>query len=145
MRALTLYRPWPWALFHAPPDQIKDVENRQWSARWILGEQVAIHAGQHVDLPAFDFIEKVCGVRPPPDGGPTGIIGVVRFDDMVEASDSPWFTGPIGWRVGSRQVAYAPIACPGARKLWNVPADVEALLLARLAVTPRRRRRKGDR
>ena len=32
--------------------------------------------------PAFDFIERVCGVRPPPDGGPPGIIGVVRFDDL---------------------------------------------------------------
>lgn len=138
MRALTLHRPWPWAIFFAPPGRLKDLENRRWSAHWILDETVAIHAGQHVDVPAFDFIERVCGVRPPEDGGATGIVGMVRFTDMVEQSTSPWFTGPIGWRIGMRQALVQPVPCRGSHKLWAVPADVEALVQARRTAVPLR-------
>src|SRR5262249_12823997 len=104
MRALSLWRPWPWALFFAPPDRIKNVENRCWAADWIIGEPIAIHAAHKVDGPeAFSFIERTSGVRPPEDGGDVGFIGVVRFDAMLRESSSPWFVGPVGWQIGWRQ------------------------------------------
>src|SRR4051812_41147039 len=119
MRAITLWRPWPWALFHAPADRLKDVENRTWAAPYILGETVALHAGHRIDKPeAFHFIERVCGVRPPEDAGATGIIGLVRFDAMLTEASSPWFTGKVGWHVAWRQALAEPVPCPGSHKLW---------------------------
>ena len=139
MRALTLYRPWPWAIFHGPAHCLKDVETRDWGADWIVGETVALHAGKRIDTPErIAFIERVCGVRPPEDGGPTGIIGVVRFTAMVTASKSPWFMGPVGWQIGMRQALVEPVACKGARKLWPVPADIERLVTERRTAVPLR-------
>ena len=138
MRALSLWRPWPWAILHTPFERRKDVENRCWAAPWIIGETVAIHAAQKVDEPAFDFIERVCGVRPPADGGPLGIVGVVRFDAMLTASSSPWFTGKIGWLIGMRQALVEPVPCPGARRLWTVPAALETLVNERRTAVPLR-------
>ncbi len=47
MRALTLWRPWDWAMAFGG----KDVENRTWKP-WqsVIGQRIALHAGEHYDL-----------------------------------------------------------------------------------------------
>lgn len=57
MKALTLWRPWPYAIFHLPADIAKRVENRSWKPPdWLLGERIAIHAGATYDREGADFI-----------------------------------------------------------------------------------------
>lgn len=57
MKALTLWRPWPFAIFHSPPEYAKRVENRSWKPpRWLIGERIAIHAGATFDNDGADFI-----------------------------------------------------------------------------------------
>jgi hypothetical protein len=141
MRALTLWRPWPGAIFSLPPARAKDVENRTWVAPWIVGEPVAIHAGQHVDRSAFDYIERVAGVRPPEDGGALGIVGVVVFDAMLASCDSPWFIGPVGWQIAKQQALLEPVPCRGNRKLWNLPTDIEGIVQRRLRAAIRKGRK----
>jgi hypothetical protein len=59
MKGLTLWRPWDYAITHLG----KRVENRpQPPPRDVLGQQVAIHAGQHWDVGEFTWPKDV--VRP---------------------------------------------------------------------------------
>ena len=135
MRALTLHRPWPWAILTGK----KDVENRTWSAAWVVGEVIAIHAGLQVgSTDAFAFIERVCGRRPPADGGPLGIVGVARVEAMVVESPSPWFMGPVGWQLADVRALAEPVPCSGKQGLWPVPPHLEAEVLAQLALGTRR-------
>lgn len=55
--ALTLWRPWPFAIFHLPPSEAKPVENRGWKPpASVIGKRIAIHAGKKYDADADDFI-----------------------------------------------------------------------------------------
>lgn len=50
MKALTLWRPWPYAIFHLPPHVAKRVENRSWKPPvTLIGHRIAIHAGKTWD------------------------------------------------------------------------------------------------
>lgn len=85
MKALTLHRPWPWAIVHLPETHAKRVENRTWEPpRAMLGEAIAIHAGRHFDVGALDFVAAQCpddGPLPPQreEEHPLGIVGVARL------------------------------------------------------------------
>ncbi len=57
MKALTLWRPWPYAIFHLPAGVAKRVENRGWKPPAnIIGQRIAIHAGKTWDEDGKDFI-----------------------------------------------------------------------------------------
>lgn len=59
MKALTLWRPWPYAIFHLDADIAKRVENRSWlPPERILGERIAIHAGKRWDDFGADYIDE---------------------------------------------------------------------------------------
>lgn len=155
MRALTIHRPWPWAIVHLPPSHRKGVENRTWPPPpSILGERMAIHAGLHFDAEALDFIAARCpddGPLPPlrPESHPTGIVGmatVVGYRNSLDeflhsvhglrgrvAPRNPWFVGPLGWLLADVVALPEPVVCKGAQGLWTVPAEVEELVLAQLA------------
>ena len=139
MKALTLIRPWPWAIFHAG----KDVENRSWKPAVSLlkrGDLLAIHAGQGWDEDGKDFIEGEGDgdYIPARRDHPTGIVGVVRYLGCEGDSISPWFFGPYGWRIDPvRAFTDAEVVpCKGALGLWTLPADVEARVLALVGGTP---------
>lgn len=100
MYALTLHRPWPWAIFHAP-GRPKRVENRTWKppARAMQG-RIAIHAGKRFDREAVEFIDDIlagvdwtggrCAEDHCPrslDQHPTGIIGTARVVGWVQRND----------------------------------------------------------
>ena len=58
MVAITLWRPWSWALFHG-----KTIENRTWAPpAWIVGKQIVIHAGKTYDKEGDLFCCKVLGL-----------------------------------------------------------------------------------
>ena len=136
MRALTLIRPWPWAVFYLG----KDVENRTWIPPASLlrrGDMFAIHAGKSWDADGADFIEDTSGrYIPARVDHPTGIVGVVRYLGCESDSMSPWFCGPYGWHIDPVRAFADPkvVPCKGALGLWAMPPAVEAAVLA--LVTP---------
>lgn len=146
MHALTLTRPWCWAILHAG----KDVENRSWPLpKACTGVPIALHSGKgflpHNSRPA-PLIHQGDAPREydePEDNrmpwAASRIVGVV------------WFSGhnvfPSRWRDGSRyawDIARA-FALPepiedvrGRQRFWMLPPDVEAKVRAQLEQEPPR-------
>ena len=60
MRALTLWRPWTWAVCHAG----KRIENRPWRP-WlsVMGQEIALHAGKTYDRAGRAIIKAVAETR----------------------------------------------------------------------------------
>lgn len=127
IKALTLHRPWDWAIINAG----KDVENRDWPCYLKPGDYIALHAGKTFDHAGYRFIADMCAeVRapwPPTDEQHRAgfIYGIAQFGGNVQDSDSPWFFGDYGW-ILKNVVAIEPVACRGAQKLFDLPADVLA-------------------
>lgn len=136
MRALTIWRPWTWAICHPGPNA-KCVENRTWKAEWIRRQQIAIHAGaRYDDEDAVDFIARIIGERPPTaDACPQGIVAVATiggFTHHDSFASRGWLVGPWGWELEDVRVLERPVACKGAQGLWTVPPDIEAAVRAQL-------------
>lgn len=139
-RALTLWRPWPWAILHAG----KRVENRGWPPpRWVIGHRIALHAGKRFDAEAARCMNRLAPLRtcPPSPEQPTGIVGVARvvrcleaptgglYDDSIER----WFVGPYGWVLDDVVALPRPIEWPGAQGLWHMPPALEQQILEQLS------------
>ena len=137
MRALTLWRPWTWAVCHAG----KRIENRPWRP-WlsVMGQEIALHAGKTYDRAGRAFIVGR-GYNPPASlGCPEGIVAVARVRAVFDRTDDAgtlarrglpdaqhqWFFGPFGWLLDDVRVLARPIQCRGAQGLWTMPPDVEA-------------------
>lgn len=126
--ALTLIQPWGTLIIGYG----KDLENRTWAphSRLAPGDRLWVHAGMKWDHGSLDAglalsrtfaaqyveheIERVHGA----------LLGHVRFDGVVRESSSPWWVGPVGWRLSDPIALAAPIPCRGAQGLWAVPSDV---------------------
>lgn len=129
--ALSLSRPWPWVIFHLPPDKAKRVENRDKRLRELLAPPfVAIHAAESWDEDAIPFIQRVGGVKVPgKTQHPTGIIGVVHFTAIIDRMDlfalneisrNPWFTGPWGHIFDGVRVLKEPVPHRGWPSVFKV-------------------------
>jgi len=100
--ALSVQQPWAWAIIHAG----KDVENRNWRYPPRYRGPLLIHAGKRWYDGGFDatdrnlFQETVrragSTAHVPADMPRGGIVGIVDLVDVVQASVSPWFEGPMG-------------------------------------------------
>lgn len=117
MKAITLHRPWPFAIFALG----KDYENRSWPPpETLIGQRVAIHAGKAFDDDAADWLELMTGQDiPPEDEHPTGMIGTVLVTGVATQSSSRWFSGPFGWHIMDARPYDAPITIPGKQGLWD--------------------------
>jgi hypothetical protein len=132
LKALTLRQPWAWTVFHTG----KDMENRTWPAK--IRGTVAIHAAEEQPSGVYENSKKfirgilaklgIKGVRIPSydrlDKG--AIIGLVDIVDCVSESDSPWFEGPIGYKLANPRLLPRAIPCKGKRRFFTVPPEVEA-------------------
>ena len=122
LMAITLHRPWAYAVAHLG----KDIENRTWACPLPRGRLIAIHAGKKYDQQAATWIQQTLGHDCPPEAGqPTGIVALAEFGGTLTEADSPWFVGPIGWRL-SRIVPIEPVHCKGQQGLWKVEGDTLA-------------------
>jgi len=136
MKALTLWRPWPWTIFHAPAWQ-KRIENRPWRP-WqsIIGRQIVLHAGKAFDKTCVDFILDNIAVEGQPRrlgarSADEGLIGVVTVAGYAETPEDAallagqgqerWFFGPYGWVLKNARAFPEPIPCKGAQGLWDLP------------------------
>lgn len=137
MKAISLNRPWPWAVCHAPAP--KRIENRSYRPRSVLGDQVALHAGRRWDdVTAAAFAGAWPASFPQaPSDHPLGIVGVARVVGWIdvpgnategEVSDddlhSRWLNGPIGWVLRDVVALPTPVPTPGRLGLWSLPTDV---------------------
>jgi hypothetical protein len=156
--ALTLHRPWTWAITHAG----KRIENRGWPPyAWLIGKHLAIHAGKHFDedaaiglRPLFPGLEisdasiphsqivAVAQVRGWIDkAGHAHVRTAPGHDDpkhdyIAEARAlmrSIWFSGPIGWVLGEPLVFDEPVRTRGFQGVWALPPAVLAKVNEQLA------------
>ncbi len=154
MRALTLWRPWPSAVFIPDPMKQKDVENRTWRPpASALGHDIVIHAARKWHARSVDYLARETGVRFRMDDCPAGaVVGVVRLagfldgDRWVSASDafddrqavqiarqSPWWIrDQVGWVLRDARPLPEPVVVGGQRRLWTLPKDVEAAVRSQL-------------
>jgi len=131
MKALSIMQPWAWLVAAGH----KDIENRDWrpaNPGLRFRGRFLIHAGKRMD-PAFDGGEGDIDWRALPfdpqfdlpeylDFG--GIVGEAEVVDVVSASPSPWFFGPLGLVI--RNARLLPFqACRGALGFFD-PANVPA-------------------
>lgn len=143
MRALTLWRPYDFAILHAG----KDVENRGWKPPTTLpvGARLAIHAGARYDYDGTQNMIRLGLVNVAQLSGteahPSSIMGVATYlgwfqlarngqvitNGAIEHADararSPWFArgDAIGWMLGDALALPQPIPCAGKQGLWTVP------------------------
>lgn len=123
--ALTLHRPWAWAIAHST----KRVENRTWAApASLIGRPLAIHAGKVLDRSVIDAL-RAGGIDCPEAESehPLGIVAVVRVVRSINLSreDAPagqelWALGPHGWLLDSVVALPEPVECGGRQGLWPV-------------------------
>ncbi|MEL6598883.1 MAG: hypothetical protein AAGK98_13665 [Pseudomonadota bacterium] len=120
--ALSVRQPWAWAIIHGG----KDIENRtEGSIRAgnMVPGRIAIHAASGMKAEEYRWaVHKLLEVGvtcPRPDDLPRrAIIGSVTVLDIVSASESPWFGGPMGLRLANPQGCPA-IPATGALGYFN--------------------------
>ncbi len=131
MKALTLHRPWPYAIFWLG----KDIENRGWKCPLPVGEDFAIHAGKGWDQDGAEWMERQGMALPPLHK--MGVIGVVRFEGNLDISDSRWhYKGLVGWKLGNPRPLTVPIECRGQQGLWELPPDIARRVQDKLDLRP---------
>lgn len=123
--ALTLHRPWAWAIAHST----KRIENRTWPAPASrVGRWLAIHAGKHFDAAVVASL-RASGIDCPEaeSAHPTGIVAVARVVRSIDLSreDVPegqasWAIGPHAWLLDSVVALAEPVECAGKQGLWPV-------------------------
>jgi hypothetical protein len=141
MKSLTVRQPWASAIAFGR----KDVENRTWATghRGLL----AIHAGKGIEWTASDAAWIEAGLMPYRSGDPRkawsgslplgAIVAVARLTDCHDAtrtdycSCSPWaMAHQWHWELADVRPLAEPVPCKGALRLWNLPEDVEAAVMA---------------
>jgi hypothetical protein len=132
MKALTLHRPWAWAIAHGG----KRIENRSWPfPRSLRGERIAIHAGKTWNegaLASLLGMRLAAAVPRTQDRHPVGIVATavlhcVLTPDEVRGAfveQAPWAIGPECWLLAKVHALPAPVPCAGAQGLWEVPAEL---------------------
>ena len=100
MKALSIKQPWAWLIANGH----KPVENRIWRYQPKFRGPFLIHAGKRPDVLDDRFI-KLCRRRRitiPKNLPLGGIVGQAEIVDVVTASRSPWFFGPVGFVLSVR-------------------------------------------
>lgn len=112
MRALTVKQPWASLIASG----VKRIENRSWRPpAALVGQRIAIHAGAGWDKRGERHTTARRGELPQGRVVCTAII-----DRVVEASDDPFWIGPLGWVLRDvRPVNDAP-SVRGGLSLWRL-------------------------
>lgn len=145
VKALSIRRPWPWAIFS--PELIrlgisKDIENRDWKT-YFRG-RIAVHVGagcsdNEYESACYDinsYLTKMgtSGVKIPSLAAmpKSAIVGLVDIVDCVAHSSSAWFVGDYGFKLENPVALPKPISCSGSLKFWDVPDSVRQQIFAQL-------------
>lgn len=112
IRVLSLYRPWPWAIFNLYDRGgiWYNCLNQHWPCQLNPGDYLVINAETTWDEAGANTIQQIAKVKLPLDGNryqyaeyPKGFVGVVTYLGQVQTSrrHNPWFQGPWGWLIGN--------------------------------------------
>lgn len=126
LRALTVREPWGGLI----AEGWKDVENRKWKPP--LGNPpqptwFAIHTSKTFDSGVLGQIAQQIMGQGKIDTfrmsiTTSHILGAMLVDGWTEQSDSPWFVGPIGWRIRACVQLVQPIPYDkGSLVIWPLP------------------------
>ena len=126
MKALSVRQPWAWLIVNGH----KDIENRTWTNMSIIGETVLIHAssgmtrGEYEDCygSIFEHVDKgLAGSLPVYERlNRGGFIGSAKIVAMVRQSESPWFSGPVGFVLSNaKTMPFCPFK--GSMGFFDVP------------------------
>jgi len=139
MKALTLRRPWPVAIFYLNPEFRKDIENRpKKPPQSVVGQRIAIHSGKRFEPNVFEKWLQI--IEPNPNktfallcrwqelSQIQGIVGTIVVTGVCEPEhiDSRWATGPECLILSEPRPLSEPILCKGKQGYWNVPPEIEA-------------------
>lgn len=127
MKAITVKQPWAGCFFLERG--AKDVENRDWRPREdLVGQDLAIHAGQKLDIDAYQHVRALCGGRVPAVADRRSVVlGVVRVQAIVASYESKWRQDWTSWAwvVGEPRLLANAVVCAGSLGLWTLPKNVE--------------------
>jgi hypothetical protein len=125
VRAITLQRPWLYAILHLG----KDVENRSWNLpAWLDGLRIALHDGLVWDAAGAEWIENELGIVLPASlqHAPGGVIGATTRVRRERPTDEPsrWAAdGAQHWRLSETRAVNPPVPHRGAQGLWEVEEE----------------------
>lgn len=136
MRALTLQRPWGYAIAHLG----KRVENRTWTPpASMIGRRLAIHEGKIWDAAGADWIESTLGIVLPASlqhalGG--DIVATAELRGVSKIADTlpggQWAAlGQVHWLLANVCVINPPVTVRGAQGLWSVPDEMARAVVSR--------------
>lgn len=135
IKALSIRQPWAALIVNG----YKDIENRDWGGKPTYRGPLLIHASKTFDFDAVGAANSIIwdmdrntyddpllrgGVSEnPADYQRGGFIGLCRLNDVVEYDSSPWFFGPLGFKLRMpKPIEFIPY--PGKLGLWDVPDEV---------------------
>jgi len=130
LRALTLWRPWPHAIFFGG----KRLENRPWKPwKTVISHFIALHAGLKYDSDGAKAMREMDLYDPPEDGWcPKGcIVGVARVTGFIEEAPAfsdpqhDWYSGPCAWTLEDVVPFVAPVKATGGRGLWLIEDELK--------------------
>ncbi|AXG66458.1 putative ASCH domain-containing protein [Dickeya phage vB_DsoM_JA33] len=125
MKALSVKQPWAWLLANG----FKDIENRSWHTK--IRGNVLIHASKGMTRKEYAEAKELCdklGVRLPQfeDLDRGCIVGMMEIFDSVDASDSPWYFGQVGFCVRKARPCN-PIPMKGKLSFFETGIEAEDL------------------
>lgn len=131
MKALSIRGPWWWFILHLPPQQRKDVENRDWPYLVQFRGNVQIHASGGMTLKEFNEACQFAaqrGISKFPEFETLkrgGIVGIVKITDHVRRYASRWYEGPTGLVLAEPYpLPFRP--CKGALGFFDPEFDTSA-------------------
>src|SRR5690625_200028 len=130
MKALSIRQPWAWLIVNG----YKDIENRTWKTDY--RGKLLIHASKTFDHEVYEWVlNNFPEINLPGSKSKTigaflighyrtgGFVGTCRLNDVVTASESPFFTGPYGFKLRMvKPVEFVPYK--GNLGLFNVPESI---------------------
>jgi len=138
VKALSIRQPWAYAILHLG----KDVENRDWFRKFMIGETFAIHASASMTAGEFEAAYHFIKERIGPETAEKlpmfakefvrgAIIGTARITHVISAEKvkkglpvSKWFVGEYGLVFDQVRPLPEPIPCAGKLMFWEVPTVI---------------------
>jgi hypothetical protein len=124
MKVLSVRQPWASLIVLG----YKDIENRSWATSY-RGPLLIQSSARSLpaELRAARGLCGRLGITIPDDLPLGGIVGITCLVDCVACSDSPWFSGPVGWKLAdSRPLPFIPLR--GQLGLFNPSVALVAQL-----------------
>jgi len=123
LKAISIRRPWAWAILHAG----KDIENWTWKTN--IRGTVAIHASQTMSRPSYErALREIKKTKrrtkvPPYDAIVRGaVVGLVDVVGCEKHTKSKWHVrNHYGFVLANSRTLRKPIPCNGRLNFWEVP------------------------